>query len=333
MPQISIIMPVFNTDKYLRRTLDALVNQTFGDIEIIAIDDGSTDDSLNILNEYAERDSRVVVITQKNSGPATARNKGLDAATGKYLMFCDSDDWYEPNMCQVMFDTIEKQKTDLVMCRPYCDVDSTLSRKEYQMRQVIAKYVNSRQRGKYKLTSKNISDINVMLWNKIWRHDLVKQYNIRFPDGHEHDDVAFFYMYFCMADSIFITRERLYHYVWRAKSIMSSQYNNKPKNKYDNFMSIDYLFRFLLQNQAFPKHSLTMTKIFFNCIRYVQGYHLVSTEELVAFCADFNAKISNVLRQQVRLVVWATYDILFIKNKSYIRLVGEWFLYTIPMVL
>ena len=93
MPKISVIIPVYNVEKYLRECLDSLLNQTFKDIEIICVNDGSTDGSLNILNEYASKDSRFIIINQNNQGLSAARNNGLNVAKGDYVAFLDSDDY------------------------------------------------------------------------------------------------------------------------------------------------------------------------------------------------------------------------------------------------
>ena len=114
---ISIILPVYNCEKFLSRCLEALLIQTYSNIEVLCINDGSTDKSLQILEQYAQKDSRIKVFSQENSGPAKARNLGLAKARGDYLMFCDSDDWYEPQMCECMLKTIELENVDLVICK------------------------------------------------------------------------------------------------------------------------------------------------------------------------------------------------------------------------
>ena len=96
MPEISVVIPFYNVQKYLKQCLDSVVNQTFNDIEIICIDDGSSDSSLDILNEYAKKDDRFKILTQENKGPSYTRNRGIDTAQGKYLYFMDSDDYIEP---------------------------------------------------------------------------------------------------------------------------------------------------------------------------------------------------------------------------------------------
>ena len=120
IPEISIIVPVYNAEKYLEKCLDSLIGQTFENIEILCVNDGSTDNSPAILHRYAKMDPRVHVFDRPNSGPASARNAGLDHARGKYLMFCDADDEYTPSMCQEMYQAITEQNVDLVMCNTFC---------------------------------------------------------------------------------------------------------------------------------------------------------------------------------------------------------------------
>ena len=105
-PLVSIIVPVYNNEKYLRQCLDSITNQTFKDIEIILVDDGSTDNSASICEEYAKEDSRVVFIHSENKGVSNARNIGIDKSKGKFIMFCDSDDWLENDYIESHYDNI-----------------------------------------------------------------------------------------------------------------------------------------------------------------------------------------------------------------------------------
>ena len=97
---ISIVVPVYNVEKYLPKCLDSLIGQTYQDIEIICVNDGSTDGSLEILEQYATKDPRIIVISQENQGPSETRNKGVDIAKGEWMMFVDSDDWLELSCCE-----------------------------------------------------------------------------------------------------------------------------------------------------------------------------------------------------------------------------------------
>lgn len=112
---VSIIIPIYNTEAYLSDVIESVMRQSYTQLEIILVDDGSTDDSFGICKEYLKKDSRIVVLTQKNSGASIARNTGLDHATGEYVMFVDSDDWIDPQMVEMLVKEMEESCTDLVI--------------------------------------------------------------------------------------------------------------------------------------------------------------------------------------------------------------------------
>lgn len=129
MPELSIIVPVYKVEKYLPRCIDSILAQTFGDFELILIDDGSPDGCGRICDEYAQKDKRIVVIHQKNMGVSAARNAGLDIARGRYIGFVDSDDWIEPQMYEVMVDAIRENGADMAVCGVrYADEDGKFTR-------------------------------------------------------------------------------------------------------------------------------------------------------------------------------------------------------------
>ncbi|MDR2409276.1 MAG: glycosyltransferase, partial [Bacteroidales bacterium] len=112
MPKVSIIIPVYNVEKYLAECLDSAIGQTLRDIEIICVDDGSTDHSPEILDEYVKKDSRITVLHQSNGGPSKARNTGIDIATGEYILFLDSDDTIKPTLCETTTDIADREQSD-----------------------------------------------------------------------------------------------------------------------------------------------------------------------------------------------------------------------------
>ncbi|MBR5130205.1 MAG: glycosyltransferase family 2 protein [Alphaproteobacteria bacterium] len=325
MSEISIIIPNYNTEKYLKRCLDSLIGQTFNDIEIIVIDDGSKDKSVDIIKKYVQQDSRVKLIQQQNSGPAKARNQGLENATGKYLMFCDSDDWYEPNMCQEMYDTIEKQKVDVVCCHNFFDWEENLDNQEKEER-LVEKYYNPKKSGKYVLSDKIILSTNVLLWNKIWRRDLVEEFHIRFPQGHEHDDDAFWYMYAMISKKIFYLPKPFYHYFLRSGSIMSTQANKQPKNRMDRVIISEYVLNFLIKNNLKKTKAHLMAGIFKNQLRCVCPFF--NFDELKELCQNTNKTIKKELGISETVVCFETDKKRFIlKDKSLIVLIYEWIWY------
>ncbi|EKY29021.1 glycosyltransferase family 2 protein [Clostridium celatum] len=116
LPIISVIVPVYNVEKYLKRCVDSILNQEMKEIEVILVNDGSTDSSASICDEYVRRDSRIKVIHKKNSRVAAARNDGIRLASGKYISFIDSDDWIESNMYKSMYEKAEEFNVDFIMC-------------------------------------------------------------------------------------------------------------------------------------------------------------------------------------------------------------------------
>lgn len=123
MKKVSVIIPIYNTAPYLERCLSSITLQTYGDLEIICVDDGSTDGSGRIVDQFAERDKRVVALHQQNAGVSSARNAGLKQATGDYIAFCDSDDWIEADMYQQMAEVMESENLDMVAVGWYKDSD------------------------------------------------------------------------------------------------------------------------------------------------------------------------------------------------------------------
>lgn len=125
---ISIIIPVYNVSKYLRACLDSVINQTYKDLEIICINDGSTDDSLEILKEYADKDNRIIIIDKKNAGVSAARNDGIDKAKGEYLFCIDSDDYIDSNFIEIFYNNAKNNDSDLVVLSTFWSLDKRINK-------------------------------------------------------------------------------------------------------------------------------------------------------------------------------------------------------------
>ena len=171
MPKVSIIVPVYNAEKYLEQCVDSLLAQSLEDIEIILVNDGSTDSSLNLCDYYSQIDSRIIVMSQLNEGAASARKKGLFRASAKYVTFIDSDDFYEKDYCKMMLDCLEETESDIVECDYYSVVQG--NKREHQI------YSHDMTLNKddfrtvvYRTTILNGSEA-VVLWNKMYRRDLI----------------------------------------------------------------------------------------------------------------------------------------------------------------
>lgn len=248
MPLISIIMPVYNAEKYLKKSLGSLTAQTFQNIEIICIDDGSTDNSSNIISELASKDKRIVFLTQSNSGPARARNLGLQNAQGKYIMFCDSDDWYEPDMCQVMLNHISA--ADITICNAnVIDEHPDTSRTDH------VGYYKNKYSGIQSINHMLIRQTNVVLWNKIFKKDIIDKYGINFPNEREYDDDCFYLQYMSVIFSADFISDNLYNYLRREDSIMGKVCAKKEKSIFDRLYVAKYYYDFICRHNLKQRYN------------------------------------------------------------------------------
>ena len=243
MNKVSIIIPIYNAEKTISRCLNAIIAQTYKNIEVICVNDGSLDKTLMILEEYAQKDDRIKVYTQENKGPAYTRHFAISQSTGEYLMFCDADDWYENNMVEHMVNTIERENTDIVMCN--CNI-TDLTNSSIQDKNMQSYFYISII-GKAPLDIENIKKINIVLWNKIIKRSLIEQYNITYPQKYEHDDTIFMLKYFAHAKTYFGLNKCLYNYVVGNKnSLMGKLHTNRNKGKeYDFIYAYIDLFYYL----------------------------------------------------------------------------------------
>ena len=271
MPEISVIIPVYNAEKYIARCLDALIQQTFRDIEVICIDDGSPDNCPQILDDYANKDSRIRVIHQQNAGTAAARNHGLDVAHGKYIMFSDNDDWYEPNMCEFMHDTIEKYNVALVGTHAIFHAETRTQTKRVGSIGVIPQ-------GFYKLNDFSFLALDGILWNKIFRKDIIDKYNIRLPLLACIDDYAFVKKYQIAINeemngmaSVYYTPVKLYNYILREDSGMGKLKKNPELygDKYfDTLRIYEDIYEFLQRHNLWDQNQKLFKFAYLTFIRY-----------------------------------------------------------------
>lgn len=213
---LSVVIPVYNSAGYLSICMNSILDQSYRDIQIIAVDDGSTDESLEILNDYAEQDSRIVVIHQENAGAGAARNKGIVNASGEWILFVDSDDWIERNYCQNMLDAIIQLNADAVIACPRVDE---------LMRQGLFTYEE-----KEKLICSCLAFDEMTFafnidapWGKIFRTELMRKNEIMFPENLKRSEDAYFCMdYYYHAKKIGYLTCSGYQYQVRDNSLSKS---------------------------------------------------------------------------------------------------------------
>lgn len=211
IPEISVIVPVYNVEKYLRRCVDSILAQTFTDFEVLLIDDGSTDNSGIICDEYALKDERIRVIHKSNEGVSTARNCGIEKAVGKWISFIDSDDWVESNYCKVLFEEIEDN--DLLYwgtIQEYEDLGRTI----YCPKYICANNRTSIEESILYLKQNNQKyEYFGFTWNKLFRTEILKKYHIRFIKGLTLKEDELFTSEYCRyIKTLKVLDKALYHY-------------------------------------------------------------------------------------------------------------------------
>ena len=223
---VTVIIPVYNVEKYLRKCLDSIINQTYKYLEIIIVDDGSKDTSSYICDEYAKKDSRIIVIHKKNGGLSSARNAGLDIASGDYVMFVDSDDFVEPDFCKRPLDLALAKETDIVSFGFH---KITKEGDVATIKTTSPRYITPEEGIKELILVKD--HIYNFAWNKLYKLSLFN--SIRYPFGKTYEDQATTYLLFHKASKIYIDDSPLYNYIFRSDSISADW--NKPESIFDRF--------------------------------------------------------------------------------------------------
>lgn len=223
MAKISVVVPVYNVEKYLKECIDSIINQTLEDIEIICVNDGSTDSSLEILNNYAKKDSRIIVINKSNSGYGHTMNMGLNAASGEYIGIIESDDFADKNMFEDLYKLAKEYDADIVKGDWYNYWSKNkFARKNNRISSAKAlKLTNSKQ-------DKSLLRINPSVWSAIYKKEFLNKYNIRFLEtpGASYQDLAFSFKIFALAERVILTDKA---YLYYRQDNMNSSVKSKTK--------------------------------------------------------------------------------------------------------
>lgn len=227
-PKVSVIIPVYNVEKYLPECLDSVINQTLPDIEIICVDDGSTDRSLAILSKYAKQDNRIKIIKQQNKFAGAARNAGLDAAQGEFLSFLDSDDFFEPEMLEEMYNKAKDEESDMVVCG-YYTYDQMCERNTFQ-RKLNPQMVLDAPIKPEEYSDKLFNFCFPTPWTKLIKHDLFTKYNLRFENLKKCNDLTCIYLTIATAQKISFVNKPFVHY--RSNTGTQTSSDRFGKNEY-----------------------------------------------------------------------------------------------------
>jgi len=256
-PKISVIIPIYNMEKYLARCLDSVINQTLKDIEIICINDGSTDNSLEILTKYSKKDSRITVINKKNGGVASARNAGLKAVKADYIGFVDPDDWIEPETYEAALNKIlEDPEIDWVCW--WCNVTPEEEDVDYL---AVKEYHTMKLTGKHEMTDDNCFKTTAVICNKLFKREIIQKNNINFPDGLVFEDNFFFWAYAANCRYAYYFDKYFYNYIRRKSSIMGRSYEKKY-TKHHRLLIWEAVYNYYKRKNISEKKRELLEKLF-----------------------------------------------------------------------
>lgn len=220
-PLISVIVPVYRVEQYLPKCVDSILNQTYRNLEVILVNDGSPDTCGVICDAYAEKDPRVKVIHKENGGLSSARNAGIDIAQGEYFGFVDSDDWIEPEMYEILYSGIWKYDAEVAYGGRY-DVDGETGERVVGLCPEKEECISGIEMlGRVFLRDRCDS----AAWDKLYHRSLFDE--IRYPQGFNSEDIAIFYKLMELTDKVVMCNKPLYNYLHRANSITTAKLSDK----------------------------------------------------------------------------------------------------------
>lgn len=239
MAKVSVIVPVYNVEKYLERCLKSLVNQTFKDYEVIVINDGSPDNSQKIIDEYVEKYPDLIrSIIKENGGQGSARNLGIEMANGKYVMFVDSDDYVETNMIELLYNQIKTKKYDIVICNNYIEYENGLKIAD------LDESIYFNEKNTYLFSKPAV-------WNKIFLKDIIVKNDIKFREKLWYEDFDFTVNIYGLTKNIGFIKEPLYNYIIREGSTMN---NSDVKRNLEIILAFDEILKFYKTKKIYSKH-------------------------------------------------------------------------------
>ncbi len=290
MAKVSVIIPVYNTERYVAECLDSLLAQTFQDFEVFSIDDGSSDGSLAIVQRYADADPRFHVLAQQNRGAGAARNLGLEKASGTYLLFLDSDDFLEASYLDEMIRRADEASADVVLCQAYSFDDNT--HEEKLLEDALCGIDYSAVASGAELADRLFQCCKGWPWDKIFRRSFVMAHNLTFQELRTTNDARFVFMALCEAERIAsVERPLIYHRVGNGASLE----NTRSRSWENSFSAIEGIREGLEREGIF----VTFKKSFDNWVANYLRWHFFSlpaeTQEAMM------GRLSTFLRENLPL--------------------------------
>jgi len=237
MATVSVVVPVYNVAPYLRQCMDSIVGQTLKELEIICVDDGSTDKSPAILQEYTERDNRIQIIRQENAGPGVARNIGMEQASGEYLIFLDSDDWFEPDFLEQMVLRAQATDADVVICKAV-EFDTNTGKELPSDWMMKTQHLPGDTFSPEQIATHLFQFTYGMPWDKLYRRQYLEKSGIIFPKLKNSEDLAFVFPSLLAAERIAILKSVMVHHRVNRNSSVSNSRTLQPDAPYKAFQIV-----------------------------------------------------------------------------------------------
>lgn len=279
-PAISIIIPIYNVEKYLSRCLGSIEKQAFCDFEVIMVDDGSTDGSAAIAENFAKRDKRFKFFSQENLGASKTRNFAMKQAAGEYIAFIDSDDYISYGFLTLLYSAIKRSNADIAMCG--FNIHYEQNGRNKPVKSLKAGEYSREEALGYLLQD---SEIRFFIWNKLWKADLLKNNNIEFRDMY-YEDILFCTTAFSKINKLVVIDKKAYYYSRRTKTFLESSMTDKRINDY--IYTVEFLRKFLEENSLYDKYK--------DCFK-VHASHVLWSVPILNIQASHSSKKKGCLKR------------------------------------
>lgn len=309
MPEVSVIIPVYNTEKYLKKCLESIITQTFRDIEIICLNDDSQDNSLSILEHYVKQDNRVKLISFKNNkGVSAARNEGIKKALGKYIYFMDSDDWIEDNYLEEMVKAIKQSNTDIVL-----NLNMVSNKDGKNQLYVHSRCKFASKEGEFISSKYAIENTPWNIYMRLYKKSFLDENDLKFPEGYIHNDLYFHYITNILSDKLYIFKGPAYYYRYVSEGIIATATKTNVRDL-STIKIYNLIFDFYEGKKLLDKYDIKMFNVF--------PFFMVDSEDKYDYYVSYFKKIKKHLEEKSNL--YNSLELFFANNILNSKSYGEY---------
>jgi glycosyltransferase involved in cell wall biosynthesis len=308
--KVTVIIPVYNTEVYIKKCLDSVIHQSLQEIEIICLNDGSTDNSLEVINEYARFDSRIRVVDKLNEGPGVARNLAISMARGEYLGFLDSDDWLDKNMCKSLYEIASQFSSDVSICEYYHYYQAADKKTQPDYIKLPFRAIPEKQTFHWTDIKSEVFQLNPGPCDKIYRTEFVRSIHARFAEGVSYDYPFVFACIFEAKKINFIRRPL--HYYRRLR--IGSTSADTGKRHFDIFKIMQLMEEQISQVRSDEELKERFSN--YKMYNYLLHYNNIESK----YKADFRKKIYNSFDKQTEKEIKFKYVGMFVKIWTFYKI-------------